>query len=211
MQLSLTQARTWKGLLLLVSCMILWISVTPTPYDQMSNEELYDNLLSCSHRTHVVARKMYKILDLNVAERRCFKNKRNNTCHTTSTHTAKTHEDLLKVIISVSNAWIYPLKMLIPAVLTHLGSYDGMMARAIELNYGNQKILEGAKFLLSRIQPGIEENDYPVWSSLKELRSSNKSIHLFAFCKFFYCLRKDTKKIKDYLQILRPNIIKNKW
>ncbi|EDL98432.1 prolactin-like protein 1, isoform CRA_b [Rattus norvegicus] len=151
MQLSLTQARTWKGLLLLVSCMILWISVTPTPYDQMSNEELYDNLLSCSHRTHVVARKMYKILDLNVAERRCFKNKRNNTCHTTSTHTAKT------------------------------------------------------------IQPGIEENDYPVWSSLKELRSSNKSIHLFAFCKFFYCLRKDTKKIKDYLQILRPNIIKNKW
>jgi hypothetical protein len=41
--------------------------------------------------------------------------------------------------------------MLIPAVLTHLDSDDGMMTRAVELNYGNKVVLEGAKALLSRV------------------------------------------------------------
>ncbi|XP_031214495.1 prolactin-3C1-like [Mastomys coucha] len=213
MQLPLTQACTWKGLLLLVSCMFLCIYVTATPYDQIANEELYDNVLSWSRRTHRVAQKMYKVLDSKVTERVCFKNKKNNTCQSTSTHTVKITEDLLKVIINVSNAWIYPLKMLIPAVFIHLGSHDGMLARAIELSYGNKVVLEGAKILLSKIQPGIEENDYPdsdLWPDLKELRSHNKSTHLPAFCKLFYCLRKDTKKIKCHLRALKHGIIKNR-
>ncbi|XP_028637590.1 prolactin-3C1-like [Grammomys surdaster] len=211
MQLSLTQASTWKGLLLLVSCIILWIYVTPTPHDQMSNEELYDNLLYWSHRTLRVARKVYKILDSNLTERICFKNKKNNTCQTTSTHTIKNNEDLLKFIFNISNAWIYPLKILVPAVLTHLDSYDGMLGRAVEINYGNKQVLEGAKILLSRIQqPGIEENYYPNWIDLKELRSSRERTHLRAFCKLFYCLRKDTKKIVCYLRALRNGTTKNK-
>ncbi|XP_034365551.1 prolactin-3C1-like [Arvicanthis niloticus] len=210
MQLSLTQASTWKCTLLLMSCIILWVYVTATPHDQMSNEELYDNLFYWSHRTLGVARKMYKILDSTLTERMCFKNKNNNTCQTTSNYTITNNEDLLKFIINVSNAWIYPLKILAPAVLTHLDAYDGMLGRAVEVNYGNKQVLKGAKILLSRIQPGIEENYYPNWIDLKELRSSNERTHLLAFCKLFYCLRKDTKKIVCYLRALRHGVIKNK-
>ncbi|XP_021070845.1 prolactin-3C1 [Mus pahari] len=211
MQLSLTQACTWKGLLLLVSCMFLWVYVTATRYDKKSNEEIYDNLLSSSRHTHRVARKMYKILDSKLTERVCFKNKINKNCQTISTHSVKTNEDLLKVIINISNFWTYPLKMLIPAVLTHLESDDGMMTRAVELNYGNKVVLEGANTLLSRIRPGIEENNDPDrWSDLIELRSSKKSKHLLAFCKLFYCLRKDTKMVTCYLRALKHGVIKNK-
>ncbi|XP_052012571.1 prolactin-3C1-like [Apodemus sylvaticus] len=210
MQLSLTQACTWKGLLLMVSCMFLWVYVTALLYDQMSNEELYDDMLSSSHRTYKVARKMYKILDSKLTEKIRFKNKKSKACQTNSTHTINNKEDLLKVIINVSNAWIYPLKILVPAVLTHLDSYDGMLARAIEVNYGNKKILEGAKLILKRSQPEIKENDYSDWSDLKELRSSNESTHLLAFCRLFYCLRKDTKKVACYLTALKHDIIINK-
>ncbi|XP_021036195.1 prolactin-3C1 isoform X1 [Mus caroli] len=210
MQLSLTQARTWKGLFLLVSCMFLWVYVTATRYDRKSNEEIYDNLLSSSRHTHRVAKKMYKILDSKLTERVCFRNNNTKMCQTISTHSVKKNEDLLKVIINVSNFWTYPLKMLIPAVLTHLDSDDGMMPRAVELNYGNKVVLEGAKTLLSRIHPGIEENNEPNrWSELRELRSSKKSKHLLAFCKFFYCLRKDTKMVTCYLRALKHGKIKN--
>ncbi|OBS75614.1 hypothetical protein A6R68_17935, partial [Neotoma lepida] len=163
------------GLLLLVSSLLPWDHVISTSDDQMSNEELYNKLISISHRTHIVARKMYKILT----------------------------EDLLKVIINVSNAWRYPLKLLTPAVLTHLGSYDGMLARAVEVNYGSEAILQGAKVLLSRVQPGFEENVYPDWPELKQLRSSNEDTHLSAFHTLFYCLHKDIQKVKRYLRILR--------
>ncbi|KAM7322754.1 hypothetical protein ACRRTK_018259 [Alexandromys fortis] len=88
--------------------------------------------------------------DKKLAKGRLFRDSRNNTCHTTSISASKKTEDLLKVIINVSSTWKYPLKLLPPATLTHLGSYDGMLARAIEVNFGNQEVLKGAKILLSR-------------------------------------------------------------
>ncbi|KAK7824716.1 hypothetical protein U0070_020223 [Myodes glareolus] len=197
------------GLLVLVSSLLLWEHVTSARDDQMTNEELYYKLLSISHRTRTVSRKMYKILDKKLDKRRLFRDSRNNTCHITSIPTSKKTEDLLKVIINVSSTWKYPLKLLTPATLTHLGSYDGMLARVVEVNFGNQEVLEGAKILLSRIQPGFEENDYIDWPELKQLRSSNEDTHLFAFYKLFYCLRQDTKKVDRYLKTLRCRVIKN--
>ncbi|XP_055475035.1 prolactin-3C1-like [Psammomys obesus] len=208
MQLPLAQPRSWMGLLLLVSSLLLWKYVATTPYEQMSNKELYDDLLSLSHRTHAVARNMHRILDSKLAGRRWFQNKRNDTCQNTSTSTSQKTEDLLKVIINVSNAWIYPLRLLSPAVLTHLGSYDGMLSRAVEVKYRNEQVLRGAKVLLSRIQPSIEEHDEAEWPVLKQLRSSRERTHLLAFYKLFYCLRKDTQKVKRYLRILRCQAIK---
>ncbi|XP_049998349.1 prolactin-3C1-like [Alexandromys fortis] len=209
MQLALTHPCSWMGLLLLVSSLLLWEHVTSTSDDQMTNEELYYKLLSISHHTRIVSRQMYKILDKKLAKGRLFRDSRNNTCHTTSISTSKKTEDLLKVIINVSSTWKYPLKLLPPATLTHLGSYDGMLARAIEVNFGNQEVLKGAKILLSRIQPGFEENDYTNWPELKQLRSSNEDTHLLAFYKLFYCLHQDTKKVDRYLKSLRCRVIKN--
>ncbi|XP_028738219.2 prolactin-3C1-like isoform X2 [Peromyscus leucopus] len=208
MQLSLTQPCCWMSLLLLISSLLPWEHVISTPDDQMFNEELYNKLISISHRTHIVARKMYKNLDVKLSKGRWFKNSGNNTCRTASIPTTKKTEVLLKVVINVSNAWKYPLKLLTPAVLTHLGSYDGMLARAVEVKYGCEAILEGAKVLLSRVQPGIEENNYPDWPELKQLRSSNKDTHLSAFHTLFYCLYKDIQKVNRYLKILRRRVIK---
>ncbi|XP_050999173.1 prolactin-3C1-like [Acomys russatus] len=191
------------SLLLLLSGVLLWEHVTATSYDKMSNEELYDNLLSTANRTHIVAQKMYKILDLRIAKRRWFKNKRSETCQTTSTPTSNNTKELLNVIINISSAWKHPLRLLPLAVLTHLESYHGMLARAVEVNYRNKKVLEGAKLLLSRIQPEVKENDYPEWQVLRELRSSNETIHLCAFHKLLFCLHKDTGMIFHYFSILR--------
>ncbi|CAH6803984.1 prolactin-3C1 [Phodopus roborovskii] len=208
MQLTLTQPCSRKALLLLVSSLLLWEHVISTSDDQRSNEELSYKLLSISHRTRIVARKMYKILDAKLSKGRWFKKSGNNTCHTASYPTPKKTEDILKLIINVSSAWKYPLKLLTPATLTHLESYDGMLARAIEVKYGNDEILAAAKILLSRIQPGFKEYIYPKWPELKKLRSSNEETHLFAFYKLFYCLRNDTQKIDRYLKILVCRIIK---
>ncbi|KAL6088721.1 hypothetical protein STEG23_000812, partial [Scotinomys teguina] len=171
-------------------------------------------------------------------------------------------EVLLKVIINVSNAWKYPLKLLTPAVLTHLGSYDGMLARAVEVNYGNEAILEGAKVLLnrsedllkvtisvlqaweeplkdmvaavaalpgasdvmlsrtkeleerilglleglktilSRVQPGTVENYHTFWSGWPDLQSSDEDTRNIAFYTLVRCVRRDTHKIDNYLKIL---------
>ncbi|XP_012966018.1 prolactin-3C1-like [Mesocricetus auratus] len=196
------------GLLLLVSSLLLWEHATSMTDDQRSNEELYSKMLSVSHRTHVVARRMYRILDARFAKGRLLMNSGNNTCHTASIPTPNNTEDLLKVIINISNAWKYPLKLLTPATLTHLGSYDGMLARAVEVKFGNEEVLAEARILLSRIQPGFEENVYPEWPELRQLRSSNEETHLFAFYKLFYCLRNDSQKIEHYLKTLGCQIIK---
>ncbi|XP_007648686.1 prolactin-3C1-like [Cricetulus griseus] len=169
------------GLLLLVSSLLIWEHVISTSDNQRSNEELYYKMLSISHHTRVVARDMYKILT----------------------------EDLLKVIINISNAWKYPLKLLPPAALTHLGSYHGMLTGAIQVKYGNEEVLAGAKILLRRMHLEFEENVYPDWPELKQLRSSNEERHLFAFYKLFFCLRNDTQKIDRYLKTLGSQIIKN--
>ncbi|KAH0506774.1 Prolactin-3B1 [Microtus ochrogaster] len=235
----------------------------------MTNEELYYKLLSISHRTRIVSRQMYKMLDKKLAKGKLFRDGRNNPCHITSIPTSKKTEDVLKVIINVSSAWKYPLKLLTPATLTHLVSYDGMLARAVEVNFGNQEVLEGAKILLSRsedllkvtisilqawedpvkhmatvvaglqgapdvmisrtkelgermlglleglkivlsrIQPGAVDIENSFWYGWSDLQSSDEDTRNIALYTLGRCVRRDTHKVDNFLKVLKCRDVHN--
>ncbi|KAL1764417.1 prolactin-3D4 isoform X1 [Sigmodon hispidus] len=218
MQLSLTLPGS-RGvcMLLLLSNLLFWENVACKPTGLVSTEDLYNRVVEQSHTTYYLASDVYQEFDLKFFKRSWFTYRVPSLCHTASIHTPASREevhetkteDLLKTIINISHAWEEPLKHLISAVDVLPGASDKMVKSASAVKDKNHVLLEGLKTILSRSQTEVEENAYPAWSGLTDLKSSDEDTHLFAVYSLCRCLKRDAHKIDTYLKVLRCREIFN--
>ncbi|XP_028638164.1 prolactin-like, partial [Grammomys surdaster] len=209
---------------LLVSNVLLWENVYSMPvcfdmegYNDIPIEELFDSAIFTAQYISNLTTQMSEEFDAKFAHSLGYKAKNSSTCHTTSLDTPasieqiqKTQSDvLLKMMISISRAWYHPLKQLVRAVATLEGACETLLLKVKEVEETNQGILEEIKAILVRVHPGAEENVYPAWMGLAEVRSTNEDIRRFAFSNLLHCLHSDTDTIATSLEVLKCRIIQN--
>ncbi|XP_063133040.1 prolactin-3D1-like isoform X1 [Rattus norvegicus] len=220
MQLTLTlSGSAGMQLLLLVSSLLLWENVASKPTAIVSTDDLYHRLVEQSHNTFIMAADVYREFDINFAKRSWMKDRILPLCHTASIHTPENleevhemkTEDFLNSIINVSVSWKEPLKHLVSAVTALPGASVSMGKKAVDMKDKNLIILEGLQTLYNRTQAKVEENfenfDFPAWSGLKDLESSDEDTHLFAIYNLCRCFKRDIHKIDTYLKVLRCRVV----
>ncbi|XP_005066493.1 prolactin-3B1 [Mesocricetus auratus] len=218
MQLPLTPL-SFSGTLLLMamSNFLLWEHVTSSASPRLSTRNLYQRVVELSHCTHDLASKVFTDFNMKFGKSICRQKLMLYTCHTSSIPTPENREqvhqtnseDLLKVTISVLQAWEEPVKHMVAAVAALPGTSDAMLSRAKELEERVLGLLEGLKIILNRIHPGAVENDYTFWSGWSDLQSSDEATRNIAFYTMGRCLRRDTHKVDNYLKVLKCRDIHN--
>ncbi|CAH6803954.1 prolactin-3B1 [Phodopus roborovskii] len=218
MQLSLTLP-CFSGtlLLLVVSNLLLWEHVTSSPNSQVSTESLYQSVVELSHYTYDLASKVFIEFNMKFGRRTWTQNLMLNNCHTASIFTPENSEqvhetkseDLLKVTISILQAWEEPLKHMVAAMAALPDASDVMLSRTKELEERVLGLLEGLKITISRVQPGAVENDCTSWYGWSDLQSSDEATRYFALSNLYQCVRRDTHKVDNYLKVLKCRDIHN--
>uniref|UniRef100_A0A8C8W480 Prolactin family 3, subfamily a, member 1 n=1 Tax=Peromyscus maniculatus bairdii TaxID=230844 RepID=A0A8C8W480_PERMB len=221
MQLSWSQPCSMIQLLL-VSNLLLWECVVSRPmcldigYKKLFLQELLDRATVIAQYTSNLTMQMSEEFDENFAKNLEYKARNSSTCHTASLTTLEINEqiqqtqsdELLKVMISISRAWYHPLEHIVCEVAARKGTCETMLSKIKEVEE-NQELLEEMKGILVRVHPGAEENAYPAWMGLAEVRSDNEDTHHFALSNLLHCLRSDTDKIVTYLEVLKCQVIHN--
>ncbi|XP_040612136.1 prolactin-3B1-like [Mesocricetus auratus] len=198
----------WKTILLAVSNLFLWERVTSSPNSQMITGSLYQRVVELSHYTHDLASKVFIEFNTKFVRRQ---NLMLSTCHTASIFTPESSEqvhqtkleDLLKMTISVLQAWEEPLKHMVAAVAALPDASDVMLSRAKELEERVLGLLEGLKTIFNRFHPGVVENDYTFWNGWSDLQSSDEATRYFALSNLHRCVHRDTHKVDNYLKVLK--------
>ncbi|XP_050999221.1 prolactin-3B1-like [Acomys russatus] len=210
MQLPLTQPCFSGTLLLLaVSNLILWAPVTSSRIPQMAIEVIYQRLAQISHFTHDYASKLCTDYDMMFGTT-CTQDPLLVPCHTASIITPEkseqvhqtNSEDLMKMSISILQAWEEPLKHMVYAMATLPGMSDDMLSRAKELEERIHKLLEGLKILLSKAYPGDVESDYISWYGWSDLQSFYEGTHCYVGI-LYRCLRRDTHMVDNFVKVLK--------
>nr|XP_034366990.1 prolactin-like [Arvicanthis niloticus] len=224
MQPVLSQPCSWMLQMLLVSNLLLWENVYSMSvcfdmeeYNEIPIEELFDSVIFTAQYISNLTTQLSEEFDTKFAHSLIYKAKNSSTCHTTSLATPasiekiqQTQSDILvKMMISISRAWYHPLKQLVRAVATLEGTCETLLLKVKEVEETNQDILEELKAILVRVHPGAEENFYPAWMGLADVRSTDEDTRLFAISNLLQCLASDTDKIANYLEVLKCRIIQN--
>ncbi|XP_031215138.1 prolactin-like [Mastomys coucha] len=220
----LSQPCSWVLQVLLVSNLFLWENIYSMPmcfdmeeYIEIPIEELFDSAIVMAQYTSNLTRQISEEFDANFVHSLGYKARNFSTCHTTLLATPASNEQiqqtksdvLLKMMISISRAWYHPLKQLVRALATLEGACKTILLKVIEVEETNQKFLEEIKAILVRIHPGAEENIYPAWMGLADVRSADEDTRHFALSNLLHCLDSDTDKIATYLEALKCSIIHN--
>ncbi|XP_037061754.1 prolactin-3B1-like [Peromyscus leucopus] len=212
MQLSLTQLSFSGTLLLLaVSNLLLWEHVISSPSPRLSTGTLYQRVVGLSHYTHDLASKVFADFNMKFGRNIWKQSLMLGTCHTAAIPTPENSEqvhqtkseDLLKVTISVLQAWEEPLKHMVAAVAALPDASEVMLSNTKDLEERILGLLEGLKTILSRVQPGAVENDYTFWSGWSDLQSSDEDTRNIALYTLGRCVRRDTHKVDNYLKVLK--------
>ncbi|XP_003509886.1 prolactin [Cricetulus griseus] len=224
MQAHLNQPCSWMLQLLLVSNLLLWEYVVSLPLcleiegsNELTIEELFDDAIGMAQYTSNLTTQISEEFDENFAKSLGYKARNSSTCHTASLLTPENNEqiqqtqldDLLKGMISISRAWYHPLEKLVHEVAALNGASETMLLKVKEVEEKNQELLKKIKEILVRVHPGAEENVYPAWMGLAEVRSANEDTRHFALSNIFRCLHSDTDKVATYLEIVKCRVIHN--
>ncbi|XP_052012153.1 prolactin-like [Apodemus sylvaticus] len=224
MQPVLSHPCSWWFHVLLVSNLLLWENVYSVPmcfgmegYSELSIEELFDSAIVMAQHISNLTTQMSEEFDANFLHSLVYKTKNSSTCHTTSLATPASNEQiqqtqsdvLLKMVISISRAWYHPLKQLVRAVATLEGACKTMLLKVIDVEEANQEILKEFKAILVMVHPGAEENIYPAWMGLADVKSANEDTRNIALSNLLHCLDSDTDKVAIYLEALKCRIIPN--
>ncbi|XP_038191499.1 prolactin-3B1-like [Arvicola amphibius] len=218
MQLSLAQL-SFSGtfLLLAMSNLLLWEHVSSSPSPRLSTGSLYQRVVELSHYTHDLASKVFTDFNMKFGRSVWKQSRMISTCHTAAipapenreqVHQTKS-EDLLKVTISILQAWEDPLKHMAVAVAALPDAPDVMISRTKELEERILGLLEGLQTILSRIQPGAVENENSFWYGWSDLQSSNEDTRNIAFYTLGRCVRRDTHKVDNFLKVLKCRDVHN--
>ncbi|XP_032741133.1 prolactin-7B1 [Rattus rattus] len=232
MHLSLTQQCLWPLQILLVSNLLLWENVASVPMSdsglgirELFTEDLFDDAVILSQHINGLAIETRRIfLSNNFSSDMFVKftlqfNRHDefvvnglNSCHTSSLKTPKTEKeakrislpDFVKMILSILRAWDSPLYHMETELKSMTGAPFSILARVKEIEVKNKILLKRIMKIAKKVKHGIEENEeYPVWSELASLQSTNEESRFFALYKMSYCLFVDTDKVEHYLKHLK--------
>ncbi|XP_078226686.1 prolactin isoform X1 [Callithrix jacchus] len=162
------EASPWKGslLLLLVSNLLLWQSVTPLPVCpggavrcQVTLRDLFDRAVVLSHYIHNLSSEMFSEFDKRYTQGRGFISKALNSCHTSSLATPEDKEqaqqisqkDFLSLIVSILRSWNEPLYHLVTEVRGMQEAPEAILSKAIEIEEQSKRLLEGMELILSQV------------------------------------------------------------
>ncbi|GAB1298028.1 Growth hormone d9 [Apodemus speciosus] len=222
MQPVLSHLCSWLFHVLLVSN-LFWEKVYSVPmcfvmenYNELPIEELFNSAIVMVQHTSNLTTQMSEEFDANFVHSLGYKSKNSSTCPTTSLATPASNEQiqqtqdvLLKMVISISRAWYHPLEQLVRAVATLEGACKTMLLKVIDVEETNQQILKEIKAILVRVHPGAEEDVYPAWMGLADVRSADEDTRHIALSNLLHCLDSDTDKVATYLEALKCRIIHN--
>ncbi|XP_021036194.1 prolactin-3B1 [Mus caroli] len=219
MQLSLSQPCSFSGALLLlaVSNLLVWEKVTSLPNYQMPTESLYQRVIMVSHNAHDLASKVFMEFEMKFGRTAWTYDLMLSPCHTaeilTPENSEQVHhtksEDLLKVSITILQAWEEPMKHMVAAVAALPHVPDTLLSRAKELEERIQGLLEGLKIIFNRVYPGAVASDYTFWSAWSDLQSSDESTKNSALRTLWRCVRRDTHKVDNFLKVLKCRDVHN--
>ncbi|XP_028638155.1 prolactin-like [Grammomys surdaster] len=224
MQPVLSQPCSWMLQVLLMSNVLLWENVYSMPvcfdmegYNDIPILELFDSAIFTAQYISNLTTQMAEEFDTKFAHSLGYRAKNFSTCHATSLATPanveqiqQTQSDvLLKIMISISRAWYYPLKQLVRVVAILEGAYETLLLKVKEVKEANQDILEEIKAILIRVHPGAEEKVYTASMALADVRSTNEDIRRFVVSNLLHCLDSDIDKVATYLEVLKCRIIQN--
>ncbi|XP_057644161.1 prolactin-3B1-like [Chionomys nivalis] len=218
MQLSLAQL-SFSGTLLLLamSNLLLWEHASSSPSPRLSTGNLYQRVVELSHYTHDLASKVFADFNMKFGRSVWKQSQMISTCHTAAFRTPENREqvhqtkseDLLKVAISILQAWENPVKHMAIVVAGLPGASDVMISRTKELEERILGLLTGLKIILSRIQPGAVENENSFWYGWSDLQSSDEDTRNIALYTLSRCVRRDTHKVDNFLKVLKCRDVHN--
>ncbi|XP_031214651.1 prolactin-3B1-like [Mastomys coucha] len=217
MQLSFIQPCSFSGALLLlaVSNLLVWEQVTCLPNYRMPTGSLYQRVVQLSDSTHSLASQVF--MDMNFGRTAWTYGLILSPCHTATIPTPENSEevhqtkseDLLKVSITILQAWEEPLKHMVAAVAALPHVSDTLLSRTKELEERIQGLLEGLRTIFNRVHPGAVVSDYAFWSEWSDLQSSDESIKNNVLRNLYRCIRRDTHKVDNYLKVLKCRDVHN--
>ncbi|XP_005355047.1 prolactin-3B1-like [Microtus ochrogaster] len=218
MQLSLAQL-SFSGTLLLLttSNLLLWEHVSSSPSSRLSTGNLYQRVVELSHYTHDLASKVFTDFNMMFGRSVWKQGQMISACHTAAIPTPENREqvhqtkseDLLKVTISILQAWEDPVKHMATVVAGLQGAPDVMISRTKELGERMLGLLEGLKIVLSRIQPGAVDIENSFWYGWSDLQSSDEDTRNIALYTLGRCVRRDTHKVDNFLKVLKCRDVHN--
>ncbi|XP_034366773.1 prolactin-3B1-like [Arvicanthis niloticus] len=219
MQLSLTQPCSFYGALLLlaVSNLLLWEQVTSLPNYGVSTGSLYQRVVQLSHYNHDLASKVFMEFDMKYGRTSRTYGLMFAPCHTAAIPTPEnsdqvhqtSSEDLLKVSITILQAWEEPLKHMVAAVATLPRVPDTLLSRTKELEEKLQGLMEGLRTIINRVHPGAIVSDYTSWSEWSDLKSPDESTKNSALRTLYRCMRRDTHKVDNFLKVVNCRDVHN--
>ncbi|XP_052012179.1 prolactin-3B1-like [Apodemus sylvaticus] len=215
MQPSLIHPCSFSGALLLlaVSNLLLWEEVASLPNYGVSTESLYERVIRWSHYTHGLASNVFMEFEVKFGRTAWSY----SPCHTAAIPTPENSEqvhqtnseDLLKVSITILQAWEEPIKHMVAAVASLPNVPDTLLSKTKELEERMLGLLEGLKTIFSRVHPGAAVSDYTFWSEWSDLQSSDESTKYNALKTLSRCVRRDTHKVDNYLKVLKCRDVHN--
>ncbi|XP_028631547.1 prolactin-7B1 [Grammomys surdaster] len=229
---SLTQPCFWTLQILLVSNLLQWENVASVPtkgsgsgISEMLTEDLFDDAIILSQHINGLAIETRRIFissnfssDMFITFTLQFNRHDEfvvnglNSCHTLSLKTPKTEKeaktislsDFVKMILSILRAWENPLHHMETELKNMPGAPFAILARVKDIEVKNKILLDRIMKIAKKVKHEIHENEeYPVWSELASLQSTNEESRFFALYKLSYCLFVDTDKVEHYLKHLK--------
>ncbi|KFO33834.1 prolactin [Fukomys damarensis] len=208
-------------LLLLLSNLFLYKNVASQPICpneascRVSLRELFDRAIILSHYIHSLSSEIFQEFDAQYSQGPGFFTQAISVCHTASISTPAGKEqaqqiqqkDFVILVIHLLGSWTEPLNHLITEARHLPKSPDALIAKAMEIQEQNQRLLEGLKKIGKLVDPEIIDNgNYAVWLGLPSLQSNDLESLLLAYHNLFRCLRRDTHKVDNYLKFLKCKI-----
>ncbi|XP_034366889.2 prolactin-6A1-like isoform X1 [Arvicanthis niloticus] len=215
-------------LILLASNLFLWENVASVPmharlagYREMYLNDLLDHAIILSHNVSELIAETHRIFLEDVLYRpgRWFPERDLTACHTSTLTISVSKEGaqqmpgvfLVKEMISMLEAWIYPLHHVATELSRMEDTPNEIISRARNIEERIRALIDALRGILIKIQPGSPQNErYPVWNELASLQSPDDEVRHFALFKLFQCLVKDSRKINSSLRLLKCKLVYNR-
>ncbi|KAM9308307.1 prolactin [Gastrophryne carolinensis] len=182
---------------------------------QLTTPMLFDRAVKLSRYIHSLSSDMFNEFDERFKPGSMFLANSGLICHTSSLNTPEDkeqaqqiqHEDLLSLVLKVLRSWNHPLLHMISEVKDIREAPDTILWKTVEIEEQTKRLLEGMERILDRMQPGDLENEiFSPWPGPASVPGDEKS-RLFDFYNLLHCLRRDSHKIDNYLQLLKCRLV----
>ncbi|XP_070633743.1 chorionic somatomammotropin hormone 2-like [Bos indicus] len=180
---------------------------------QKSLIDVFINAASLSHDFHNLSTIMFNEFDEKYAQGKLYYINATKSCHTNSFHTPEerdkaqqmNNEDLIKWTLVLLYCWNNPLYYLVTEIQSMKNLSEDVISSAMEIENMSEKletIIESQfRKIIFPVLKMIHEAHIP-WSRFSSMKFSDEDRRLSEFYNLFHCLRRDSRKVDMYINIL---------